>query len=240
MVQPGEIEGIEEIFENAAQVIENNCDVEGLLDVFVPISKLNLHTNKIPPLGQRIAIAKDEAFSFIYPHLLEDWQTQDAEINFFSPLANECPQDDADAIFLPGGYPELHAEKLASADCFKQGMKKAADDGKLIYGECGGYMVLGQSIITAKGTCYPMTGLLDLETSFAKRKLHLGYRTLKADDFVLGNQLMAHEFHYTMAVKEQGEPLFEAEDALGNMIGKLGLRHGNVMGSYMHVIDRTA
>ena len=128
-----------------------------------------------------ISIAKDQAFAFAYPHLLDYWHSNGAKIHFFSPLADEAPAPDADFIFLPGGYPELHAATLAKASRFKQALREAAsrtNSKVLIYGECGGYMTLGESLTDAEGKKHPMVGLLPLETSFQHRKLHLGYRQL--------------------------------------------------------------
>ena len=93
-----------------------------------------------------------------------------------SPTKRRAP--DADAVFLPGGYPELYAGRIAAAAKFRAGMQAAAKRGALIYGECGGYMVLGDSLIDAEGTSHRMLGLLPVSTSFEKRKLHLGYRRL--------------------------------------------------------------
>jgi cobyrinic acid a,c-diamide synthase len=193
----------------------------------------------LAPLGQRIAVARDVGFAFSYPHILQDWRDQGAEISFFSPLADENPPSDGDAIYLPGGYPELHAGRIAGASTFRQGMLTAAKRGSLIYGECGGYMVLGEGLIDSEGKSHGMLGLLPLTTSFEKRKLHLGYRRLAP----LGNlpwsvPLTAHEFHFASIVQEgAGEPLFHAEDPEGRSLGPIGRRRGRVMGSFAHVID---
>jgi cobyrinic acid a,c-diamide synthase len=191
------------------------------------------------PLGQRIAVARDVAFAFAYPHMLSDWREAGAELSFFSPLADEAPAEDADAVFLPGGYPELHAGRIAAAANFRAGMEGAAARGALIYGECGGYMALGETLVDAEGRAHRMLGLLPLATSFAERKLHLGYRRLKP----LGGlpwqaTLAAHEFHFASIVSEgEGERLFAAETADGDALGPIGLRRGSVMGSFAHVID---
>ena len=142
----------------------------------------------IPPPGQRIALAHDRAFSFVYPHVLAAWRNAGAEILPFSPLADEPPPDSADSCWLPGGYPELHAEALAAARRFSDGLRRFAQT-RPVHGECGGYMVLGQSLEDAAGHAHAMTGLLGHATSFAKRKLHLGYRTARLlSDNVLGRQ----------------------------------------------------
>lgn len=240
LVQAVEQNTLESFIENAAQIIALSCDLEAIENCAVDL-KYTQCLQGLVPIGQRIAIAKDEAFSFIYPHLISDWQRKGAEISFFSPLENEPPNKDADAVYLPGGYPELHAEKISSAVNFHVGMKMAADVGKVIYGECGGYMVLGQGIEDKNGKAHKMLELLNLQTSFAKRKLHLGYRKIEAiGAFPFGNKFSAHEFHYTSAIKEEGEALFYARDALDVDLGKIGLRDGTIMGSYMHIIDEVA
>ena len=98
-----------------------------------------------------------------------------AEIVFFSPLADEPPPGDCDLCWLPGGYPELHAGRIAAAERFLEGLRRFAET-KPVHGECGGYMVLGQSLTDQAGHAHRMAGLLGASFSFAKRKLHLGYR----------------------------------------------------------------
>lgn len=192
------------------------------------------------PFGQRIAVARDVAFAFAYPHLMQDWRDAGAAISFFSPLADEAPAADADAVFLPGGYPELHVGRIAGAEKFRAGMHTSVERGALIYGECGGYMVLGDSLGDADGAEHPMLGLLRLTTSFRRRMLHLGYRRLRPlGDLPWKTPLTAHEFHFARIVSEgDGDPLFEAESVDGEPLGPIGLRRGRVMGSFAHVIDR--
>jgi cobyrinic acid a,c-diamide synthase len=189
----------------------------------------------LPPLGHSIAVARDDAFSFAYPHLLDGWRRQGAALTFFSPLADQAPDPEADSVFLPGGYPELHPGRLAASTRFLDGLRQ--HDG-LVYGECGGFMVLGESLTDAGGTSHAMAGLLPLATSFASRKLRLGYRKLTP---LAGapwtKPLNAHEFHYSTLVSERAaERLFAAEDAAGEALPPMGLRRGRVMGSYAHVI----
>ncbi|QLF70603.1 cobyrinate a,c-diamide synthase [Peteryoungia desertarenae] len=240
LVQAREHDALETFIENAADVVTRSLDLQAILslaeggpafqDKAVP---------SLPPLGQHIAIARDEAFAFCYPHLVEGWRRQGAEISFFSPLANEAPNATADAIYLPGGYPELHAGRLTTAFGFQSGVKAAAEQGARIYGECGGYMVLGEGLIDATGLEHRMLGLLPLVTSFAQRKRHLGYRRLRplANDLFEGG-LTGHEFHYSTVVSEgDSDRLFGATDALGEDLGAVGLRRGKISGSYMHVID---
>jgi cobyrinic acid a,c-diamide synthase len=188
----------------------------------------------------RIALAQDAAFSFVYPHVLEGWRKEGAEIVPFSPLAGEAPPESCDACWLPGGYPELHAGRVAAAERFREGLARFAET-RPVHGECGGYMVLGMSLEDSDGVTHRMAGLLGHATSFAKRKLHLGYREarLLADAPLgkTGDRLRGHEFHYA-ALTDQGndEPLAELADGQGKAIGKAGGRRGNVTGTFFHAI----
>jgi cobyrinic acid a,c-diamide synthase len=184
----------------------------------------------IPPLGQHIAVAEDDAFRFFYPHLKRGWSEAQANLSFFSPLNDEAPDESADAIYLPGGYPELHAGRLAASDNFMKGLRTAACEGKVIYGECGGYMTLGSGLVDKDGVWHQMADLLPLETSFAKRKLHLGYRHVKRAD---GKVFRGHEFHYASIAREEGEALYEDVDGSS----RYGLQKDTVSGSFVHLID---
>jgi cobyrinic acid a,c-diamide synthase len=194
-------------------------------------------------LGQRIAVAQDQAFCFAYPAVLQGWRRQGAELAFFSPLADEAPNPIADSVYLPGGYPELWANRLAAAERFGTGLRNAAAERKTIYGECGGYMVLGEALIDGEGDRHRMTGLLPLVTSFAERRLHLGYRcvSLREDGpfGTSGSRLRGHEFHYATVVNEDaGNRLLSVSDAAGTVLGSCGLQRGSVFGSFIHLIDR--
>ena len=197
----------------------------------------------IPVLGQRIAIARDEAFAFAYPLTLDGWRRAGAELSTFSPLAGEAPAAGADAVYLPGGYPELHAGRIAAARGFLDGLRAAADRGATIYGECGGYMVLGERLIDADGVEHAMAGLLPVATTFAERGLTLGYRTARTlGDGPLGRdgaRFRGHEFHYARVLREDGDAaLFRCGDARGRDLGTAGRRVGTVAGSFVHLVDR--
>jgi len=197
----------------------------------------------IRPLGQHTAIARDRAFCFAYSAVLDGWRRQGAELSFFSPLADEPPRPGSDAVYLPGGYPELWTDQLSGAARFLSGLRQAAADGKPIYGECGGYMVLGGALVDAAGRRCRMAGLLPLVTSFAERRLQLGYRCvrLEADGSLgaAGSCFRGHEFHYATTLQEGGADRFvAATDAAGANIGAQGLRRGSVFGSFIHLIDR--
>lgn len=242
LVQAREHENLDRFITDAAFAVTVSLDLDRIaaLTTMTGDGEVTAGVPRLPPLGQRIAVARDAAFAFSYPHLLRGWQRQGAEISFFSPLADEAPAEDADAVYLPGGYPELHAGKIAAAAGFLSGLRAAAGAGKPVYGECGGYMVLGEGLIDADDARHAMAGLLPVVTSYAKRKRHLGYRRLAplaASPWAL--PLTAHEFHYSTLISEgEGERLFSARDARGADLGPMGLRRGSVAGSYMHVIDR--
>jgi cobyrinic acid a,c-diamide synthase len=248
LVQAGEHEALEAILERAADAVEQSVDLGKLRELARPARLARSSagagdpTAPLPPLGQRIAVARDEAFAFAYEAVLEGWRAAGAEVTLFSPLAGDGPDADADAVYLPGGYPELHAGRIAASG-FLQRLRAAAAGGAAVYGECGGYMVLGRVLEDAEGRRHEMAGLLALETSFAAPRLHLGYRRARlARAGPLGDQGQAyrgHEFHYANAVAEgPGTVLFRAEDARGTTLGPTGLVDGNVMGSFVHLIDR--
>ena len=192
-----------------------------------------------PPPGQHIAFARDDAFSFTYPHLLAHWRACGAELSFFSPLADECPDAQADVIWLPGGYPELHAGRLAEAEnCFAAIRTHAKT--RPVHGECGGYMVLGKQLIDEKGTAHNMLGLLGLVTSYAERKFHLGYRLAQtvSDNyfFAQGTRWRGHEFHYSRILDQPDQPLFSVTDAEAEPVPETGSVRDKVSGTFFHMI----
>lgn len=191
------------------------------------------------PPAQKIAMAQDAAFSFTYPHLVTGWRAAGAELVPFSPLADEAPAADADLVWLPGGYPELHAGKLAAATTYQTALRKHAET-KPVHGECGGYMALGDVLIDKSGEKHQMAGLLGLVTSFEKRKFHLGYRqvSLKAPmlGYEAGQRLRGHEFHYTTILEEPDAPLADVADADGNPVPETGSIKDNVTGTFFHMI----
>ena len=247
LVQAGETTALDDLVDRAAALVETHLDLDLLLAVAsaarAPRPARRSDAQKpLPPLGQRIAIARDDAFSFLYPHVPAGWGLPAAEPSFFSPRAGDPPPADADAVYLPGGYPELHAGRLAGNARFLHGLRAAAARGAAVYGECGGYMVLGRAMTDAAGTCHAMAGLLPLTTSFAERRLHLGYRAARllapTALGVPGAPYRGHEFHYATIIGEgPGTPLFSAEDAAGVAAGETGQVSGTVSGSFLHLID---
>jgi cobyrinic acid a,c-diamide synthase len=244
LVPAGEVADVDNTIDRCAVRLGAALDLDRVLGL-ARSSTVALAVGGAPlsPLGQRIAIARDQAFAFAYPALLQGWRRQGAELAFFSPLADEPPDPAADSVYLPGGYPELWAGRIAAAQAFAAGLHRAATKRKPIYGECGGYMVLGEGLVDGEGGSHPMAGLLPLATSFAERRLHLGYRraTLLAGTPLgaAGARFRGHEFHYATVVKEGGaDPLFAVTDATGKGLDPCGLRRGSVFGSFIHLIDR--
>jgi cobyrinic acid a,c-diamide synthase len=243
LVPAGEAGAAEAVIARAAAAVAAHLDLDRLLALARPsLLAAAPPAAPLPPLGQRIAVARDDAFLFAYPAVLAGWRQAGAELSFFAPLADETPAADADAIYLPGGYPELHAGRLAAAR-FLAGLQEAAARGAAVYGECGGYMVLGESLVDAAGRAHPMAGLLPLATSFAEPRLHLGYRDARLIAAgplgPAGAGFRGHEFHYaTILAEGEAAPLFALADSCGGDLDPAGLRRGAVMGSFLHLIDR--
>ncbi|MGH6792349.1 MAG: cobyrinate a,c-diamide synthase [Methyloceanibacter sp.] len=244
LVQAAEHADLAAWFDRLAAMAEQCLDLDAILKLAAPphLSAAGPYPS-IPSPGQRIALAQDAAFSFVYPHVIDGWRKAGAEIVPFSPLADEKPPESCDACWLPGGYPELHAGRLAAAKNFRDGLARFAET-RNVHGECGGYMVLGEALEDGDGVSHAMTGLLSHVTSFAKRRLHLGYRQahLLADGPLgpQGTVLRGHEFHYAALIAPgSDEPLVELTDGKGDALGKGGGRRGHVTGTFFHAMART-
>lgn len=245
LVQAEELPALQLLIETAGRLVADHCDLDAMLDAaqgsatkgMPPLPPL------LPPPGERIALAQDAAFSFLYPHVLDAWRAGGATVLPFSPLADEAPDPSATVCWLPGGYPELHAGRLSGNRVFLDGVRAFAQTHP-VHGECGGYMVLGAGIEDAQGCRHPMLGLLGLETSFAKRRLHLGYRRATLESPVpglaTGRSLRGHEFHYASILRQPDAPLARVTDATGEPVPETGswceTRSARVSGSFFHLI----
>lgn len=222
-----------------AAFLTAHVDLAGLRDAAAAAARPATTAPRLVPPAQRIALARDEAFSFTYPHLLDGWRAAGAEILPFSPLADEAPDAGADLVWLPGGYPELHAGRLATAERFRRALHVHAET-RAVHGECGGYMALGAALIDAAGVRHRMAGLLGIVTSYEQRRMHLGYRraALQAPlaGFAAGTTLAGHEFHYSTILDQPDAALARVTDAEGTELADTGSYRARVSGTFFHLI----
>lgn len=241
LVQAREHAALQAFIDRLADVMARSIDLDAVLALAAPLAASGDAGAAPPPPGQRIALADDAAFAFVYPHLLRRWREAGAEIVPFSPLADEAPDPAADVCWLPGGYPELHGARLAAAGRFLGGLRRFAET-RPVHGECGGFMVLGRAIEDAGGVLHPMAGLLGHVTSYAKRRMNLGYRrALLLGPTPLGpagTRIRGHEFHYSQVVEAGDDAaLADLADAEGRPLGPSGARRGAVSGAFFHAIS---
>ena len=238
LIQAIEHPDLEQAISNYASFLSEHVDLDAIRAVAQGTNAPKVGRLVRPP-AQRIALARDAAFSFTYPHLLKAWRSEGAEILPFSPL-NDDLVPDADLVWLPGGYPELHAGTLAGANRFLTSLREHAAT-KPVHGECGGYMALGTTLIDKEGVAHKMAGLLGVVTSYEKRKFHLGYRQAVLQEAVLGyergSRLRGHEFHYSTILEEPDAPLAQVTDADGNLVSETGSLRGHVSGTFFHMIS---
>ncbi|SMO75679.1 cobyrinate a,c-diamide synthase [Paracoccus laeviglucosivorans] len=234
LVQASEHAALDALLERAGQAAARHLDLDAIIaasaggiaaEPFLPL----------PPPGQRIALAQDDAFSFVYPHLIAGWRAAGADILPFSPLADQGPDDSAHVCWLPGGYPELHAGRLAAAGHFRAELRRFART-RPVHGECGGYMAMGAGLVDAAGQRHEMAGLLGLETSYEKRRMHLGYRRATPHGGLFGGPLTGHEFHYATILSQPDDRLARVTDANGDAVAETGSRRGHATGTFFHLI----
>jgi cobyrinic acid a,c-diamide synthase len=244
LVQAEEHPALQALITQAATLVAERLDLDALLAAAAAHPAQTSGTARICPPGQRIALARDAAFSFVYPHLIDGWRSAGAEILPFSPLADEGPDATADTCWLPGGYPELHAGALAAAETFRSRLRDFADT-RPVHGECGGYMAMGEALIDKEGTPHRMAGLLGLVTSYASRKMHLGYRqatlTAPIPGHAAASRLRGHEFHYSTIIDQPDSALATVTDATGTTVAETGSYRqqaggGRATGTYFHLI----
>ncbi|MCC2690865.1 MAG: cobyrinic acid a,c-diamide synthase [Rhizobiaceae bacterium] len=241
LVQAGEHADLAAHLDRLADVMERSLDIDAIVALAEPLpARPAVSGRALPPPGQRIALASDVAFSFLYQHVALGWRSAGAEIVPFSPLGDQAPAGDCDVCWLPGGYPELYAGVLAGASHFRGGLLEFARK-RPVHGECGGFMVLGESIEDAEGVSHRMLGLLGHSTSFAKRRMNLGYRQARLlADCPLGKAgeiVRGHEFHYAQTTRPGAdEALVELADGQGKPLGPGGSRRANVTGTFFHAI----
>ena len=239
LVQAEETPELDRIIAEAGAFVSEHLDLAALRAVAKRSHLRPCVPLAVTPPGQRIALARDAAFSFVYPHQIDGWRRAGAEILLFSPLADQAPDDSADCCWLPGGYPELHGYKLAAATHFREGLRRFSET-RPVHGECGGYMAMGTELVDRDGVRHQMAGLLGLVTSFQKRKMNLGYRLAELVAPIPGHRtgarLRGHEFHYSTILAQPDMPLARVADASGAPVAETGSRRGLATGTFFHLI----
>ncbi|WP_432821547.1 cobyrinate a,c-diamide synthase [Trichloromonas sp.] len=226
-----------EFFERLADCIEDHVD----LDVLLRMREESAlpRAQQAAPLRcssrVRIAVARDQAFCFYYPDNLERLEAAGAELVYFSPLRDSALPEGIDGLYLGGGYPELHAEKLAANDALLAQIRTQAVAGLPVYAECGGFMLLAESIDT-----HLMSGVFPAAARMLPRRKALGYREVRlAADSPLGpagTLARGHEFHYSELEMPAAVPrLYQMSRRGGVDLGTEGFRVHNVLGSYVHL-----
>jgi cobyrinic acid a,c-diamide synthase len=230
LVPADEVDELDVLLDNFADQLD--LDMEQWLRI--PPVEIEL-TDAIAPVspalfGKHIAIARDAAFNFIYPANLACLIELGAQLHFFSPLANEPVPAGAQAVYLPGGYPELHAEILSQALIWQESIRQAHHNGVPIWAECGGMMALTDQLLDLDGKAWPMAGILSGSAVMQKRLGGLGMQGLKLP----AGELRGHTFHYS-TLSTTVTPVahtFKQRDASSN--GEAVYKIGSLTASYFH------
>ncbi|MDK2989205.1 MAG: cobyrinic acid a,c-diamide synthase [Methanoculleus sp.] len=217
-------------------VVEETCDLSGIIDLARSAPSLAPAESPGRPEAEvRIGVARDAAFCFYYADNLDGLARAGAELVFFSPMTDRLP--DVDALYLGGGYPELHAEALAASRC-REDVRRAVDDGMPVYGECGGLAYLTERLVTGGGD-YPMAGVLPAATEMTGRIQALGYveaRVVGTTPVLApGSAFRGHEFHYShLDCAPDARFILELLRGRGIDGGRDGLAVQNAVGQYTH------
>lgn len=195
-----EVENLQQKLALLADAAEEHIDWPRLLDLCEKEPPALPVQPETPPARVRIAVAQDEAFCFTYAETLEAFRDAGAEVVFFSPLRDTALPENIGGLYLPGGYPELHARELSENTSLLREIKQKIESGLPTAAECGGFLYLGQSLTDAEGQSWPMAGVLPGEAKDAGRLVRFGYATLSADSdsmlFRAGESFPIHEFHH--------------------------------------------
>ncbi|GAA0238659.1 cobyrinic acid a,c-diamide synthase [Halobacterium noricense] len=232
-LQMGEENSVErDALDKAAEHVRTNR----LLDIAREPSRPSLHRPN-PARNRRVAVARDKAFRFIYPAVLERLRARSEVVTFAPTAGDELP--DCDGVYLPGGYPELHAEQLADAPSLST-LSERASDGLPIFGECGGLMALAESLITTSEQTYSMAGVLPADVRMHERYQALDHVELRGCSTTLGanrgRTIRGHEFHYSSAdVASDASFAFDVVRGTGIDGEHDGLTEFETVGTYCHV-----
>jgi cobyrinic acid a,c-diamide synthase len=194
LVLPAEVHGIDEILNRMAAELSLDIDAWDVIPR-MSFTEEEWSLAEVPQLlaGKCIAIARDACFAFLYPANLLALEQMGAELSYFSPLANQAIPAQADALYLPGGYPELHAEILSQVQDWLQSLDAFQHARKPIYAECGGMISLVDRLIDQTGQVWSMAGLLPGTITMQKRLVALGMQSWITTD----GKLRGHTFHYS-------------------------------------------
>lgn len=220
------------IVAKAALHLEKTVNVDRLLELteIDRLPQVKSHSNiSVEPKGWRIAVARDEAFNFVYRQNL-DVLAQLGSVTYFSPLKDtELPE--ADVLYFAGGYPELFLRELSENVQMRLAVSRFCAAGGKVLAECGGMMYLGNAITDSTGKSWEMAGVLDLDTSMAQARLSLGYRIIT----IAGKEFRGHEFHYsTCTERTPQKTIATVHNARGMEVAAPVYRSGNVVASYIH------
>ena len=239
LVTPGEIEDLGQKLDALAALLERTVDMEGLLALAGSAPALEAPpAPPIPPLPRtRIAVARDQAFCFLYRDNLDLLADYGAELIFFSPLHDDALPAGAQGLILPGGYPELHARALSENESMRRSVREAIQNGLPCLAECGGFLYLHRELEDMEGRSWPMAGVLDARAYRTPRLGRFGYITLtaKADTAFLpaGETVRGHEFHYFES-ESCGDAL-RAQKPTGSRGWDCGHSRGNLLMGFPHL-----
>ena len=210
-------EATEELYDQWADHINQNLNVQSIIDKLKRKEDSPAKTNAVNRWKSKpenkdfsVAIAKDQAFPFIYQDTLDLIEHYGGSIKFFSPLIDSELPENIDWVYIPGGYPELYADKLSRNSNILRAIEGLADEGKPVVGECGGLMYMGKTLTTKDGNSFPMAGILNFTTTTKDQSLKIGYRKLSYQIDKSDQQpivLRGHEFHVSSFRTNDETPL---------------------------------
>lgn len=225
-----ELSTLDALPETVADLIEQHVQLDRLLELIQrPRPMLREEAPLSAVEGMKVAVAKDQAFNFIYAENLRRL-SQLGELVYFSPLANEAVPA-SDLVYLPGGYPEFYLDQLATADQTRLTLRDHVQRGGKVLAECGGMMYLCRELRDEQGQAYPMTGILELEATMEQMRLRLGYRKL----LLGGQEWRGHEFHYSRIATGEEPTKGQQRSARDEEVPTLLYAKGNVRAGYTHL-----
>ncbi len=228
LVVPGEVEELDRILDALADSIDFDEAAWDALPAVTPASAAAAPVEQLLA-GRTIAIAHDPAFVFVYPANIDLLEQLGARITYFAPLSDEAVPDDADAVYLPGGYPELHGARLQAAQRWRDSIRAAHARGVPIVAECGGMMALADGLTDGEGRRFEMAGLLAGEVRMKKRLGGLGMHALPTPQ----GDIRGHTFHYSLLDSPVAPQAHTVKHRTGTQ-GEAAYRVGSLFASYFH------